>query len=251
MHKTPWARSCAKLLKCLVLPASSRLSHQLCKPTVDVDVHTSLEFCYRINTKRRRGKYYLRSNGQSKWVSSITLLGFSSLPSGLKRNGGGLVSGGYLLLRYLSEKLKSLELIIDAENNTTIQRSNHRYRVTLNHNDLRRVLRALRAVNGHFYEERRGEVLGFLHQCFSKKFKAVKTDKTAYGGGELSRVLDKRELIENLAPRDIESLSGFFPDFIKVRRSGKGKKEAPGIHRQQESDLACADPSFQSVPSQV
>ncbi len=175
----------------------------------------SKELVYKIDTKRRRGKYYLRSNGQSRWASSITLSGFSRLPSGLKKNGGGLPSGGYLLLRYLSEELKRFELIIDAEKTSRIQKSNRHYKVTLNHNDLRRVLRVLRAVNSEYYDERRSEVFGFLNQCFPKRFKAVEKDKTAYSGGELSRVLDKRQLVENLAPKDIDSLSSFFPEFIK------------------------------------
>lgn len=175
----------------------------------------SKELVYQLDTKRRRGKYFLRPNGQSKWVANITLSGFDRLPSGLKKNGGGFPSGGYLLLRYLSDKFKGYKLTIDAEKASGIQKSNGRYAVILNHGDLRQILRVLRAVNSEFYDQRRSEVYGFLSQCFPKRFKAAKKDKTAYGGGELARILDKRNLIKNLTPQDIESLGGFFPEFLK------------------------------------
>ena len=176
----------------------------------------SKELVFQIDTKRRRGKYYLDpSSGQYKWATSIALSGFNHFPSGLKRNGGGLPSRGYLVLRHLSEKLKRYELVIDAEKESRIRKSNRRFTVTLNHNDLRRVLQVLRAVNRERYEEQQNGVVGFLHECFPRHFKAVQKDQFVYSGGELSRVLGKRQLAGNLSLKDVGSLSDFFPKFIK------------------------------------
>jgi hypothetical protein len=125
----------------------------------------------RIDRPTKKGTYYLlkplqRWRGQHEYVGQISLSGFTSLPSGLKRDGSGLPSSGYLLLKSLSEKLGKFKLTLDNSANTFLENN----RVVLNHEDLRTLLRKTRTIKAEQFQELSGTVQAFLHSGFPSSF---------------------------------------------------------------------------------
>jgi len=180
----------------------------------------------KIDRQKKRGSYFLLPQSpQYKWARRFTLAGFDVLPSGLKSNGAGFPSRGYLLLRFLAEKFTKFELIISADGKSGSAKSNGVYRVTLHHDDLRRLLQGLRRIAKRNYEEQRDTVLEILSECFSTHFKQPKRDSRKYESGELAALLEKRQLFDNLAKADIERLGSFFPQFVERYGKSLGKPE--------------------------
>jgi len=169
-----------------------------------------------IDRPKKRGKYFLLpSSPQYKWANRIALVGFDKLPSGLKSNGTGLPSRGYLLLRYLSDKFSNCRLTLATNQKTSVTKSNGVSKITVSHDDLRRMLQGLRRISKRNYEEQRDTVLTILNESFPAHFKAPRRETDDYQSGELAVLLDKKELFDNLSKQDIEQLGSFFPQFVK------------------------------------
>src|ERR1051325_3158516 len=78
---------------------------------------------FQSNKVTKAGKYFLDPGSpQYNYTSTIIISGFNNLPSGLKKNGGGFPSRGYLLLKEFSERLKRFELTIDKDNPTSLKK---------------------------------------------------------------------------------------------------------------------------------
>jgi len=80
------------------------------KVTIFYSKNSLPTFRYSVLTEMRPPR---RRSGQDDYIKKIALSGFTSLPSGLRRDGGGVPSSGYLLLKALSEKLGTFQLTID------------------------------------------------------------------------------------------------------------------------------------------
>ena len=182
----------------------------------------------RIHRPTKKGTYYLlvplqRRRGQHEYVDHISLAGFTALPSGLKRDGSGLSSSGYLLLKILSETLVQFELAIDSSAQTAVHKKN----VVINHVDLRNLLRNLRTIKAERFAEISGTVQSFLHNAspstFEKPKRAIETD---YRANAIADVLGKKEAINKLSKADIVAVGDFLPQFIqKYGATGSGKKK--------------------------
>jgi len=175
---------------------------------------------YNIDKEKKKIDYFLDPSSkcpQFKWIQKINLIGFTRLPAGFKRNGRGLTSGGYLILRSLFEKLGEFELIISTTGKNTIRRlkNKDKYRVTLNYFDLRKILSVLRSINQESYNSLGVAVKNFLNRNFPRRFKKAKDGGLVYQRNQFRNLLNKEEVIKNLSNEDIQRLIEFFPEFIK------------------------------------
>jgi len=171
-----------------------------------------------IDKNKKRIEYFLDSGPncpQYQWLKKIILLGFIRLPAGLKRNGRGLTSGGYLILRNFSEKLGKFELIISTTDKNRIRKIGNKYRIVLNYFDLRAILSTLRSINQESYSSLQAAATNFLNKNFPKKFKKIKESGLIYQKNQFRNLLNKEEIIKNLSNEDIQKLIDFFPEFIK------------------------------------
>jgi hypothetical protein len=181
----------------------------------------------RIHRPTRKGTYYLlkplqRRRGQYEYLSQITLSGFTSLPSGLKRDGTGLPSSGYLLLKNFADKFGAFELTIDKSEKSSLQQQH----LVLNHEDLRSLLRHMRTIKAERFAEINGTVQSFLHSHFPSAFeKPPATFSATYRPNTIADALKKKETLSMLSKDDIVAVGEFFPTFIqKYGASGVGKK---------------------------
>jgi hypothetical protein len=182
----------------------------------------------RIDRPTKKGTYYLlkplqRRRGQHEYVGHISLSGFTSLPSGLKRDGSGLPSSGYLLLKGLSEKLGKFKLTLDNSAGTSLDNR----RVVLNHDDLRTLLRRMRTIKAERFQEMSGTVQSFLHSGFPSTFEEPEKGVEAeYRPNTIADILGKGQTLNKLSKDDIAAVGDFFPQFIhKYGAVGSGKKK--------------------------
>ena len=182
----------------------------------------------RIDRASRKGMYYLlrpprRRSGQHDYIKKIALSGFTSLPSGLRRDGGGLPSSGYLLLKALSEKFGTFQLTIDRAEKSAFA-ENH---LVMNHTDLKSLLRQLRTIKSERFAELNGAVQGFLHSTSSALFEKPKEGLDApYRPNVIAQVLKKQDMLDNLSKDDVTAIGELYPTFIqKYGAAGLGKKK--------------------------
>jgi len=181
----------------------------------------------RIHRATKTGTYFLlkpnrRRGGQHDYLAQISLLGFTALPSGLRRDGNGLASSGYLLLKSLSEKLGKFSLTLDHSANTSIEGT----QVVLNHEDLRTLLRKIRGIKAERFRELSGTVQEFLHSGLPSTFeKPIGNLDSDYRPNTIADVLKKGQSLDRLSKDDIAAMGDFFPEFInKYGAVGSGKK---------------------------
>jgi hypothetical protein len=181
----------------------------------------------RIRKSNKTGTYFLlkhprRRRGQHEYLSRISLMGFTSLPSGLKRDGTGLPSSGYLLLKHLSEELGDFQLTLDKSNETSLAGK----QVLLNHDDLRHVLRKTRNIKTERFQEINNVFESFLHEKIPARFKKpARSIDTEYRPDSMAQVLRKADALTKLSKDDIAAVSAFIPRFIQKYSEGSGKKK--------------------------
>ena len=182
---------------------------------------------FQSNKATKAGKYFLDPGSpQYNYTKTIIISGFNNLPSGLKKNGGGFPSRGYLLLKELSERLKRFELTIDKDNPTSLKKQGAGYRVVINHDELRLFLQSLRKIQNTAYEDQRSAVGSFLAEQFPKNFLATKGKTKGYKKDSLAEVLNEKGLVDRLSTQDIDKLAKFFPIFIaRYGNKLKGKRK--------------------------
>jgi hypothetical protein len=181
------------------------------------------EVICRINRKTKTGTYLLiKAARQRDYVNRILLSGFTSLPSGLRRDGNGLPSSGYLLLKHLFETLGQFELVIDCTAASSLQDK----RAVLNHDDLRGLLRTMRTIKAQRFREINGTVESFLHTHFPTRFEEPEDAEAEYRPNAVADLLKKQQALDKLSKDDIEVLGSLFPEFIKkYGGAGSGKKK--------------------------
>src|ERR1700675_693105 len=168
-----------------------------------------------IDRAKKDGEYLLVPNAPShEFVSKIFLSGFTSLPSGLRGSGFGLTSVGYLILKALSEELGRFELTVHKTAPSSVRKSGRSPKVTLNHADLSTIVDNLRRIGAQRYRDQTLSVAQSLFNHFPKIIKRPKED-TSYRGGELSALLADKAILKRLSTKDIDTLSGFLPGFLK------------------------------------
>jgi hypothetical protein len=179
----------------------------------------------RIDKPRKRGTYFLtkqKRRGQQEYLDQISLSGFTKLPSGLRRDGNGFASSGYLLLKHLSETLGRFGLTIDKTATSSIEGN----KVVLSHDDLRTILRRMRTIKAERFRELDGAVKSFLHQSYPSRFEEpVGLTRKEYQANTLAEVLRNGQALDKLSKDDIKALTDLYPEFIrKYWAAGTDKK---------------------------
>jgi hypothetical protein len=180
----------------------------------------------RINRPSKKGAYFLtrqKRRGQHEYLGQISLSGFTKLPSGLRRDGNGFASSGYLLLKHLSETLGRFELTIDRTATSSLAGK----KVVMNHDDLRALLRRMRTIKTERFREIDGTVRSFLHKSFPSRFEMpAEVIREEYRPNALAEMLQKGQTLDKLSNDDVKALTHLYPDFIqKVLAAGTGKKK--------------------------
>ncbi len=183
----------------------------------------SRELVCQIDLQSRRGTYFFSRKIRNPYIKSISLSGFKSRPAGLRSDGKGLIRGGYLLLKRLSEGLDKFNLTLDANGPTALETKNDSYKVMLNHNEFRAVLNAISGLRRESYRQQESTVNSFLHDKFPSAFQAP-SQRDEYQPDSLAAILGRHQLLQNLSKNDVVSLSEFFPAFVtSYGGTGAGK----------------------------
>jgi hypothetical protein len=181
----------------------------------------------KIDRQAAKGEYNLRADvPQGKYVATIYLDGFRTLPPGLRRNGTGLTSNsGYLILKSLSDTLGTYKLTLHANAFTQISKSDASYHVRLNHKDFREIQATLQRIGNERFTEQQGAVAAHLKALFPKEFKKATGDLLRYKPGTLAGILSKKGVIKGLSQKDIDRLHKLLPDFLRKHgASGTGSE---------------------------
>lgn len=184
------------------------------------------EVVSRINKKSKSGAYFLgKDSQQRRYIATISFVGFTALPSGLRRDGNGFASSGYLVLQALAEKFGKYDLTISSGDPSAINVS--KKAVTINHDDLRTMLRKIRTIKAERFREIKSTVDSFLHLTCPAKFPAPSAvSDVEYRPNAIADVLHKRSALDNLSKDDINALGALFPSFIeRYGAVGSGKKK--------------------------
>jgi hypothetical protein len=184
------------------------------------------EVVSRINKKSKSGAYFLgKDSQQRRYIATISFVGFTTLPSGLRRDGNGFASSGYLVLQALAEKFGKYDLTISSGDPSAITVS--KKAVTINHDDLRTMLRKIRTIKAERFREIKSTVDSFLHLTCPAKFPAPSAvSDVEYRPNAIADVLHKRSALDNLSKDDINALGALFPSFIeRYGAVGSGKKK--------------------------
>lgn len=115
----------------------------------------------------------------------------------------------------LSEKFDGFELIVSITDTNRIRKVGDKYRVVLNHFDLRTILSTFRSIKQESYNSLQATAKNFLSKNFPTRFKKVEDSGFIYQKNQFRNLLDKEEIIKNLSNRDVEKLIDFFPSFLK------------------------------------
>lgn len=183
-------------------------------------------FCaYEVYSKSNKTIYYLQE-AKAKQLTSITLDGYQTLPSGLylNKNGYGFGKKGIFLLTALKENLagkKALELTISNKQTKKVQKGVHKVSVTLPLIDVKNLLIRLGRINEENNNELRSAVASFLSTKFPKEIKISTDDFDEYKGGEVAALLRRKKVSEKLNEEDLDSLNKFFPRIFEGSLKGK------------------------------
>jgi hypothetical protein len=169
---------------------------------------------YTIDSKKKKINYNVVDPFQSQFVKKITILGFTKLPSGFKKNGKGIPSRGYLLLKKLSEKFKKFDLIVSAKHKSSLKIKGVRNVITINHADLQLLLREFRTFTKKAWEQQNESLTLSLARAIPSKFKPPKDRKLNYQKNDLANLLHQPEILDNLSSEDIQKLNDFYPKFF-------------------------------------
>ncbi len=162
------------------------------------------------------GTYFLLpTSPQHKSVAEISLRGFMIYPAGLRRNGKGLTSAGWLVLKKLGDQLGAFSLTIDATAQSHVRKTKQGARVVLNHAQLREILADLARIKSESFATQTDTVGGYLANISSALFPAPAMDLQAYKAGEVAALLKRKQVLKQLSAKDVDALTAFFPGFLK------------------------------------
>ncbi len=187
------------------------------------------KFCVlEIDTKKQVVVYNLRGS-QSKFLSKITLEGFTALPSGLflGRNGWGFSSGskGYYLLEGLHQytnQHKPIDLIVSLKRHKAfLKELALKTKIVISFNDARRLLAELGKLNREHNVELRESVASFLSTVLPMRIKVSPEKFGMYHPGELSELLGKSDIGEKLNEDDLKAFSAFFQKTFSAKIQGR------------------------------
>lgn len=173
---------------------------------------------YEFYPQSSRFEYHVRG-AQARYVSRITLQGYSSFPVGLflYKSGYGFSNKGVFLLQRLKSELGGampVTLVITSKGSPSIVRRATVTTVTLVHDDVRALLVKLGRLNEDRNSELRAEVASFLSTKFPKQLKLGAATFDDYRPGEVAALLRRSRVSEKLNDEDIQALTDLYPQLI-------------------------------------
>jgi len=190
------------------------------------------EVIWRINTKTKNGYYKVNpDSSQYKYCERITLKGFTSLPSGLWKEGYGMTAAGSFLLQEIFEKYgKKIDITLVASGSSKLDARGKKTKVILPIKKLAKANQAVRATKRKRNEEIRANVKNFLSSEFTQ-FKEYKGIKPSYAAGTLAELLEQPDIIKKLGAEDIDKLHEFIPDYLsKIPGTLRAKKKLAVVY---------------------
>lgn len=176
------------------------------------------ELVLTIDRETKIGEYLVNpKSNQYKWIKKIVLVGFEKLPAGLRKDGLGFTSGssGYLIPSLLYERFGEFEMTISTAGKNTIEKIDGKYKILLNHFDLRPVLDTLKSIKQESYVLRASTVGNFFNTQFPKYFEKEEQKALIYQKNQLRNLLSKEGILDNISNDDTKKLIDFLPEFIK------------------------------------
>lgn len=172
-----------------------------------------------------------KQSAQYKQLKKITIIGFTEVPTGLRKSGEflgfGFTGQGYRIVDALYKKLGKYDLKISRNERTAIKKLKTKYNVIIKESDLKRLLNHLRTITNEKSSELRLTVSSYLHDFYSTFFpkpSAAVITTGDYKKGELADVLDKTGIDTNLSKLDKDKLISFYPKFLKSTTNNLASK---------------------------
>lgn len=173
---------------------------------------------FTVDRQKKRITYNINpDSGQFRYIKKIYLYGFTALPPGLSQKGFGFTGSPFYLLGELDRNLpKRFEFHIHRTGKARIQSLATKLKLHLEYSELNSVLRQLKEFRAERNKKSNNLVLGYLNSHFPRYFsKPTAKYDAAYKKDQLAGILGKQKIIANLSKTDIESLTDFFPRFLK------------------------------------
>jgi hypothetical protein len=163
---------------------------------------------YRINRETGEGNYYVNSDSsQAKFITEITLEGFTIFPKILYPTGFGLRVSGLPLLQELHSRYGArLRLTLSTKSSSSIKAGNRIVRVVLNERSLVQVNRVVSDVKRKKAAEIREIVSEFLGKEFPSEFVKQTSSMLAYKPNTIADLLEDETVLEALSDRDEDVL---------------------------------------------
>ncbi len=188
------------------------------------------EVIYKYDAEKKLIQYYIaKSSYQYDKLKEITFLGFTSLPSGFKTDGTGFTRGGSRMLFSLYNKLQSLfDLYIVKSGKSIIENKNGRFRVVINYIDFKTLKDHISKISSEKNKEMNEATSFYMNKFFPDVFDIPEVkveDISLYKRDELSNLLEKQGIMENLTRKDTEKLQEFYSTMLHMKASGKPTKQ--------------------------
>jgi len=157
-----------------------------------------------INRRTKNGKYMIRKESwQRKYVRAIQLHGFDTIPTGFRRDGHGLTSPGWRLLKTLGEKFSGpIRVTVSSREPSNVITNKKSHRIILSHSRLLAINREVRKIERERNSERDTTIATFLSAEFPRQFPKRSSKTAGYNKGTLATMLDSPKIEKHLSDED-------------------------------------------------
>lgn len=180
------------------------------------------ELIWTIDTKKKVINYFpsKEKSNQAVYLHQVTFKGFSEPPPGLNlyREGYGFKGVGRYVLMELRERFgDSLQLIIEKDANSRVDRLKTKIKITFEFKELKRLLMELGQISREKTEASRQITRATLHKLFPRYFKVAQAvSGLSYTKDKITQLFESEEdLGSRLSRNDINTLAKFYPTFLE------------------------------------
>jgi len=171
---------------------------------------------YKLDISKKKMVYYIRDRNLPDELKTIFVNGYSKRPDGFKKYGQGFTGGNYLLY-VLDEKFKDKisKITISKDDKTKFSKKKDKYEFTINYKDFKLINTNLWNISLERAPRSKNAIINHLHNVLPEYFdEKMLEDGFTYKKGELSKILEKNKILENLDKNDIEAINKFYMEFI-------------------------------------
>lgn len=165
-----------------------------------------------------------KKSNQATYLHQVTFKGFEEPPSGLNiyREGYGFKGVGRYVLSELRERFgDSLQLIIENNARSRIDRLKTKVKVTFDFKELKRLLAELGQISKEKNKASRQITKATLHNLFPRYFKkaGMIVPGLDYTKDKITKLFESNDnLVDQLSKNDINTLAEFYPSFLEKHR---------------------------------